>query len=97
LDFWNCLSDVASNATQIEVYSHSTLSTDLSIHVHHDSEQVANQGSSFGVQLVSELRAFGIVNHTVWIEKAHHLENSTNIVSKNDPAFRHLSHLSVRR
>ncbi len=71
LDFWNCLSDAVreTDIARIEVYNHSTLPTDLSIHVHYESAQLASQGSSFGVRLVSELKTFGIVNHTVWVEK----------------------------
>jgi len=71
LDFWNCLSEAAREAqiVKIEAYNHSTLPTDLSIHMHYESAQVASQGSSFGVRLVSELKAFGVVNHTVWVQE----------------------------
>ena len=70
LDFWNCLSDTIGEAhiTKIEVYNHSTLTTDISIHVHYESAQIESQGSPLGLRLVSELRAFGVVNHTVWVE-----------------------------
>jgi hypothetical protein len=70
LDFWNCLGDAIGEAqiVKIEVYNHSTLTTDISIHVHYESAQIASQGSPFGLRLVSELRAFGVVNHTVWVE-----------------------------
>ena len=75
LDVRNCLRDALSNAdiVKIDVYSHATLPTDLGIHVHYDSVTVANQGSPLGIQLVSELQAFGVVNHTVWVE---HKENT---------------------
>jgi len=71
LDFWNCLNRVIGEAhiVKIEVYNHSTLPTDTSIHVHHESTQTENQGSPFGLQLVSELKAFGVVNHTVWVQE----------------------------
>jgi hypothetical protein len=71
LDFWNCLSDAIGEAqiVKIEVYNHSTLPTDISIHGHYESAQAESEGSSFGMQLVSELKAFGVVNHTVWVEK----------------------------
>ena len=70
LDFWNCLSDAIGEAhiAKIEVYNHSTLTTDIRIHVHYESAQVENQGSPLGLRLVSELKAFGVVNHTVWVE-----------------------------
>jgi hypothetical protein len=70
LDFWNSLGDAASEAhlVKLEVYTHSTLPTDVSIHLHYDSAQVENQGSLLGLRLVSELKALGVVNHNVWIE-----------------------------
>jgi hypothetical protein len=70
LDFWNCLNDAIGEAdiVKIEVYNHSTLTTDISIHVHYESAEIESQGSPFGLRLVSELRAFGVVNHTVWVE-----------------------------
>ncbi len=71
LDFWKGLDDATkeANIMKIEVYNNSTLTTDISIHLHYESAQVENQGSPLGLQLVSELKAFGIVNHTVWVEK----------------------------
>jgi hypothetical protein len=71
LDFWNCLSAAIEEVdiVKIEVYNHSTLTTDISIHLHYDSAQVENQGSLLGLCLVSELKALGVVNHTVWVEK----------------------------
>ncbi len=70
LDLWNCLSDASGEAdiVKIDVYNHSTLPTDVSIHLHYESAQVENQGSPFGMRLVSELKAFGVVNHNVWVE-----------------------------
>jgi hypothetical protein len=70
LDFWNCLNDATreTDLVKIEVYTHSTLPTDVSIHVHYESAQVQRQGSLLGARLVSELKGFGIVNHNVWIE-----------------------------
>ncbi|MCP4405011.1 MAG: hypothetical protein GY801_47880 [bacterium] len=40
LDFWNCLDSATGEAhiVKIEVYNHSTLPTDISIHVHCESE-----------------------------------------------------------
>ena len=70
LDVWDCLSDTnkETDIVKSEVYTHSTLPTDISIHVHYNSAQVQSQGSPFGLQLVSELKAFGVVNHAVWVE-----------------------------
>ncbi len=70
LDFGNQLAKATTevNIEAIRIYNHSTLNTDVSIHVQHNSAQVERQGSPLGVRLVSELKAFGVVNHTVWVE-----------------------------
>ncbi len=70
LDFLNQLAKATKeiNIEAISIYNHSTLNTDVSIHVQHNSAQVESQGSPLGVRLVSELKAFGFVNHTVWVE-----------------------------
>ncbi len=70
LDLLNQLANAAKevNIEAISIYNHSTLNTDVSIHVQHNSAQVESQGSPLGVRLVSELKAFGFVNHTVWVE-----------------------------
>ena len=70
LDFWNSLDGTTGEAhlVRIEVYTHSTLPTDVSIHLHYESAQVESQGSLLGARLVSELKAFGVVNHNIWIE-----------------------------
>jgi hypothetical protein len=44
------------------------IESDFSIHLFHDSRQIEVNGSSLGLQLVSSLKAFGLVNHSVWIE-----------------------------
>jgi hypothetical protein len=71
LDVWNCLDAAMKEAriAKIEVYTHSTLPTDVSVHIHYESASAESQGSLLGARLVSELKAFGVVNHTVWIEE----------------------------
>jgi hypothetical protein len=50
-------------------YSHAVLDTDFCIHLCHDSRKVENSGSRLGLRLVTALREFGLVNHSIWIEK----------------------------
>ena len=54
----------------IELYIHGLVETDLSVHVIHDSEPVDVTGSPLGLHLASALKQFGLVNHSVWIEKS---------------------------
>ncbi len=53
----------------IKAYSRVMIDTDFSIHLFHDSPDVENNGSSLGLRLTSALKEFGLVNHSVWIEK----------------------------
>jgi hypothetical protein len=51
-----------------KVYVHSGIDTDFSIHLVHESHRANINGSSLGLRLVSALKEFGLVNHSVWIE-----------------------------
>ncbi len=53
----------------IKLYTSLMIDTDVSIHLFHDSNKVKNRGSPLGIRLVSALKSFGLVNHTIWIEK----------------------------
>ena len=53
----------------IKVYSHVAVETDFSIHLVHDSHRVNISGSPLGQRLASALKEFGLVNHSVWVER----------------------------
>jgi hypothetical protein len=52
----------------VKSYSRIMIDTDFSIHLFHDSRKVENSGSRLGLRLVSALKAFGLVNHSIWTE-----------------------------
>ena len=52
----------------VKIYRHAILETDFSIHLFHDSEKPETGCSTICSRLVSSLKDFGFVNHTVWIE-----------------------------
>ena len=52
----------------IRIYSLATIDTDFSIHLLHDSKEIEKDGSSIGLHLVSALKEFGLVSHSVWME-----------------------------
>ena len=52
----------------VKIFKQVLLETDFSIHLFHDSEKPATGCSTICSQLVSSLKDFGFVNHTVWIE-----------------------------
>jgi hypothetical protein len=52
----------------VRIYRQVMLETDFSIHLFHKSENPETGCSSICSRLVSSLKDFGFVNHTVWIE-----------------------------
>ena len=53
----------------VQLYTRMMIDADFSIHLVHDSGKAKNRGSSLGIRLVSALNSYGLVNHTIWIEK----------------------------
>ena len=66
-DLINDLSKEAKLKT-VKIYRQVLLETDFSIHLFHDSEKPESGCSTICSRLVSSLKDFGFVNHTVWIE-----------------------------
>jgi hypothetical protein len=54
---------------EIEIYHHATLETDLSVHLHWESERPERNGSDLGLRLAQALKEFGLVDHSIWVEK----------------------------
>lgn len=54
----------------IKVYRHSMVETDLSIHIYWESEAGNHYKSSLGLRIFAALRSMGLLNHSVWIERA---------------------------
>ncbi len=53
----------------IKVYSNITVATDFSIHLYHDLKEADFSGSPLGQRLASALKEFGLVNHSIWVER----------------------------
>ena len=60
---------IAEEAQKIKIYNRLRVDNDFSIHLFHDSKKVENTGSQLGLRISSALKEFGLVNHSVWIEK----------------------------
>ena len=52
----------------VTVYQRKGLETDVAIHIHHIEGFEVNGQSSLGVRLASALKAYGLVEHTLWEE-----------------------------
>lgn len=53
---------------KVKVFKRALLETDVCLHLYHDSENVEANGSQLGLHIAAALKAFGMVNHTVWSE-----------------------------
>lgn len=60
--------DEGTRKPAIKAYSRAVIDTDFRIHLFHDSDKVEKNGSRLGLRLASALKAFGLVNHGIWIE-----------------------------
>ncbi len=73
----NLVKKIALSATEagqkglvkIEFYRHAILESDLSLHLLWDSDQLEKNGSALGLHLAQALEEFGLVDHSIWIEK----------------------------
>jgi hypothetical protein len=59
---------------EVMAYGRFLVDTDYTIHIFHETANVERDGSSLGLRLVSALRAFGLVNHSLWVA----LDNKEN-------------------
>jgi hypothetical protein len=62
--------DIPKHLVELKIYHHSVVETDLSIHIYWKSEQESQQKSPIGLRISSALRNMGLLNHSIWIEKA---------------------------
>jgi hypothetical protein len=58
-----------ANIKAIKIYCNVILESDLSIHIFHNSPISESGCSAVCNRLVSSLKDYGLVNHTVWFEK----------------------------
>jgi len=54
---------------ETKTFRHASLDSDLSVHLHWESEGPERNGSPLGLHLARALKEFGLIDHSVWIEK----------------------------
>jgi len=54
----------------VRIYHHAKLETDLVVHLHRAETQQSDRACECGERLASMLRAYGLVEHSVWFEYA---------------------------
>ena len=52
----------------VTIFRRNGLETDLAVHIHHSGAPGADMPNRLGLQLVSSLALFGLVEHTIWEE-----------------------------
>jgi hypothetical protein len=58
-----------SGLVEMKTFHHTAVESDWSIHLHWQSERPEQNGSSLGLRLAQALKEFGLVDHSIWIEK----------------------------
>jgi len=59
----------STNATcRINLYSHSTIISDFSIHLFYESNEDNAKHSSLALMLAANLKTYGLVNHNIWFQ-----------------------------
>ncbi len=53
----------------IKLFINATVENDFSIHIRHESDDVAIHGSPIGSLLISILKESGLTYHSIWVEK----------------------------
>ena len=53
-------------STDVRIFGHATLATDLVVHLHREAPTQAHRTSALGVRLAALLRNYGMVEHSVW-------------------------------
>ena len=54
----------------LKVYRHGSMETDLSVHLHWETDRIDRTGSSLAQHMIQFLKEYGLVNHSVWKEAA---------------------------
>lgn len=62
------LLEKGSSMQHIKIYNRVLVDSDYSIMLFHDTMKTGTEGSRLGLHLASALKAFGLVNHSIWNE-----------------------------
>ena len=55
--------------SSIKIYNRVSIDTDFSIHICNESKETDTNGSPLGLRLASTLKEFGLIYHSVWVER----------------------------
>ncbi|HVN96416.1 MAG TPA: hypothetical protein VMT62_08305 [Syntrophorhabdaceae bacterium] len=72
------VNDSPEGLLEMSMYRDATVETDLAIHLTWETSETATDGSQLAFQLVSALKLFGLVHHSVWIEQERRMAFKRN-------------------
>jgi len=58
-----------SGLAEMKTNHNAVLETDVSVHLHWESDRPDQNGSLLGLRLVQALKEFGLMDHSIWIEE----------------------------
>jgi len=61
--------NVLPGLTETRICRHVLWETDWSLHLEWESEKAEKNGSALGLHLAQALKEFGLVDHSIWIER----------------------------
>jgi hypothetical protein len=64
-------------AENVALYRREGLETDIAIHIHHGEGRGTAGPNGLGLRLASALKAYGLVEHSVWVERDETADEDT--------------------
>jgi hypothetical protein len=76
-------SETPEDLIEIRMYHHSVVETDLSIHIHWNSETGSQHKTPLGLRFSYALRNLGLLNHSVWVETGALTTHGSEVLHAN--------------
>jgi hypothetical protein len=70
---------------RMEIYRDAMVDTDMSIHVCRESRNAKKDGSPLGLQLGEAFTPFGLVHHSVWLERGISTSGNVDLYGLEGP------------
>ena len=58
-----------SGLVETKTFRHAALESDWTVHLYWESGQPEQNGTSLGLRLAKALEEFGLIDHSIWLEK----------------------------
>ncbi|MHB2148450.1 hypothetical protein ACX8XP_05285 [Calditrichota bacterium LG25] len=65
---WQAEVRAKGKTASVQIYQQAQLESDFSVHLRYNPDTTEKEYRVLGERLISDLKEFGLVNHTVWLE-----------------------------